>query len=94
MSINLPSTGRTGLVNTVPCVPESSLYSQLLATWSLILGCFWAREYTADHCTRMVAMHHYLREMVTAALADLVESTTLTAVTVTVAGEGTEPGVL
>ena len=42
----------------------------------------------------MVAMHHYLREMATAAFADLVESVTLTAVTVTVAGEGTEPGAL
>jgi len=42
----------------------------------------------------MVAMHHYRREMVTAALADLLESATLTAVTVSVAGEGTEPGAL
>jgi len=42
----------------------------------------------------MVAMHHYLREMVTVALAALLGSTTLTAVTVTVAGEGTEPGAL
>src|SRR5437879_4070492 len=41
---------------------------------------------------RTVAVHPYLRAMVTAALADLVRSTTLTAVTVTAAGDGTAPG--
>ena len=42
----------------------------------------------------MVAVHPYLRAMVTAALADLVGSTALVAVTVTVAGDGTVLGAL
>ncbi len=42
----------------------------------------------------MFKTRSYLRAMVTAALATLVESTTLVALTVTVAGDGTAPGAL